>query len=65
MTLNLIETLKTSIYRPKHTKHIKTHDQIYNIFIFVKIHIPPKVKKKTTTHTAFYGDLYSIIYISC
>ena len=29
MTLNLIQTLKTSIYNPKHIKDIKIHDQIF------------------------------------
>ena len=30
MTLNLIETLKTSIYNPKHTKNTKIHFELLN-----------------------------------
>ena len=36
MTLNLIGTLKTSIYRPKHTKHAKTYFKLFEIHIFQK-----------------------------
>ena len=32
MTVNLIETLKTSIYTPKHPQNTKIHDHIYKKF---------------------------------
>ena len=32
MTLDLIETLKTSLFTPKHTKHTKMHDTVFNTF---------------------------------
>ena len=39
MTMNLIETLKTSIYRPKHTKNTKIH-----VIFHFKKHIFKKFK---------------------
>ena len=36
MTLNHIETLKTSIYIVEHTRNIKIHDQIHNNFKMFK-----------------------------
>ena len=32
MALNLIETLKTSIYSPKNTKSMKIHFKFFNFF---------------------------------
>ena len=52
MTLNLIETLTTSICSPKHTKNTNIHNQIY------KNNKHSKFKK-----SALYPDFYSIIYI--
>ena len=49
MTLNLIETLKTSIDNPKHTQNTKTH---------FKNDIFPKILK-----IGLYADVYSINYV--
>ena len=62
MTLNLIETLKTSIYNPKHTKNTQTPFHFSKVSKHTKIHIFPKDIFKTS---ALYGDSYSIIYILC
>ena len=63
MTLNLIDTLKTSIYRPKHTKHTKIHFKfsilnICQLFQFFKNLYLKNVKFK---NSAFHDDLYGII----
>ena len=59
MTLNLIETLKPSIYNPKDTNNTKIHLIFFNIFknqYFPKI----QVKKKS----AFYDDFIALfIYV--
>ena len=47
MTLNVIETLKTSIYVSKHTKSTKTH------FIFCKI-----IRKISSKESAFFADFH-------
>ena len=59
MTLHPIETLKTSIYSPKHTKNTKIH------IILSKLKKQKSyVSKKTSSkQSAFYADLYSVIYI--
>ena len=55
MTLNLIETLKTSIYNPKHTKNMKPH-VIFNLFkTFVNPYSPTK---KTSKISACFADLH-------
>ena len=57
MTLNLIETLKTSIYSPKHTENMKIHIIVY---FLSNIHI---LQTSMLKKTALYADLYGIIYI--
>ena len=55
--MNLIETLKTSIYSPKNINNTKNDLNI------------PKTKKNVqqmgSNTSAFYADLYGIIYILC
>ena len=50
MTANQIETLKTSIYNPKHIKHTKIHFDIKNI-IFRKF----MLKQNSALYVDFYG----------
>ena len=57
MSLDLIETLKTPIYNPKHTKDTKIHFNFFKMFKISKIHIFKKRK------SALYADVYGIIYI--
>ena len=45
MTLNLIETPKTSKYSPKHTKNIKMHDHFFKMFKKNEINIFKKNNK--------------------
>ena len=60
MTLNLIETLKTSIYIPKHTKNTKIHFQY-----FKKIEHPHFSNTFDSKESALYAVFfYCIIYIS-
>ena len=61
MTLNLIETLKPSIYDPKHTNNTKVH---YYLFLRKNetSYFPPK--KQNKTKPALYADIYSMIYIA-
>ena len=61
MILNLIQTLKTSIYNTKHTKNTKTHVIFQNVQK-VKNQYFPKNNSKTS---AVYADLYGIIHILC
>ena len=63
MTLNLIETLKTLICSPRHTKNTKIHDQNEIVFKKSKIHI--KKKEFKFENSAFHADLYGISYILC
>ena len=54
MTLNLIESFKTSIYSPAHTKHTKIHNQLYkkqkSIFS----------KTISSKQSAFYADFTAL-----
>ena len=61
MTFNLIQTLTTSIYSVKHIKITTTHI-IFKIPFFWggKTYLP---QKQVQNKSAFYADLYSIIYI--
>ena len=54
MTLNLIETLKTSICIPKHTKNTKMHDH----FLENKKHIFQKIKSKNQRCLLFCLAIY-------
>ena len=56
MTLNLIETLKTSIYNPKHTKNTKIHFQHFKRFNFFK---NPYFSKITSSlKSTFFADVH-------
>ena len=59
MTLNLIETFKTSIYNPKHTRNMKTL-VIYQSFQNVQ---NPYFQQIKFENLRLYADLYGIIYI--
>ena len=59
MTRNLKETLETSIYTPKHTKTTKSDFILFLLFSKIK----EKSKKLSSKISAFYPDLYDIIYI--
>ena len=50
MSLNHIETLKTSIYNPKHTKNTKTH---FNFFQNTKFRNHYSSKKEVQTNQSF------------
>ena len=52
MTQNLIETFKTSIYNPKHTKYMQIRGIIY-FSKFSKLHIPPKI---SSSKSVFYEE---------
>ena len=60
MTLNLIETLKTSICNSKHTNITKIHFR--NIFYIFKNQY---LQKLQVQKSVFYADLYDIISILC
>ena len=51
MTLNVIETFKTSIYNPKHTNNTKIHYQNYKNSNFPKNTIFQKKKRKEEGQT--------------
>ena len=55
MTLNLIDSLKTSIYSPTHTKNTKIYFEIFKVFEESKIHSfkSPKLKK-----SALFADVH-------
>ena len=57
MTVNLIETLKTSMYSPKHTNNTETRFQFFKKVKLFKKHISPLPPK------TFHADLYGIVYI--
>ena len=63
MTLDLIETLRTSIYNPKHTKNTKIHFNFLKKFTCFKN--PYFSKVSNSKQSAFYADLYGIVYILC
>ena len=60
LTVNLIETLKTSFFNTKHTKHTKLHCRKY----FSKKSIFPKVRhpNELEVYVRFYGTT-NILYI--
>ena len=63
MTLNPIETLKTSIHCPNDTQNTKIHLFTNFSFVFVsKLHIFKKIK---FTKTEVYADFYDINSILC
>ena len=57
MTLNLIETFKTLICNPKHTKYTKLHSNIFKRK--TKKHLFQKYSNKS----AVYADLYGTFNI--
>ena len=58
MSLNLIETLETSIYSPKHTKNTKTHFEFLKKFKNLKIYIfSQKISSKITAFHAISNAL--------
>ena len=66
MTLNLIETVKTSIYSPKHTKNTKIHF-MFSMFKKLSKSIFPnknKFKNKTVFYAVFFLHyLYFVFFI--
>ena len=57
MTQNVIETLKTSIYSPKHTQNT-----FQNFILFKKEENKPYFEKKQVkTKSAFYANLYTLL----
>ena len=55
MVLNLIETLNTSIYNPKHTNNTKIHFQKFKFSIFQKSIIS---KILSSNKSVFYADVH-------
>ena len=68
MSLNLLETPKTSIYDPKHTKNTKTNFEtliqiIYLFFPNLPSFLIFKGKNNQKSKSSeFYADLYGILY---
>ena len=64
MTPNLIETLKASIYSPKHTQNKKVHVSFVNLFkTFENPYFQQNKKTKNIQRVVFI--FYSIIHILC
>ena len=63
MTLNLTETLKTSIYSPKHIQNIKIHFQFFkSVKIFQESYFS---KFPSSKKSALYAVFYGILCILC
>ena len=63
MTSKLIETLKTSIYNPKHIKNNKIHNCSSQFSKTTKLHIFPPPQKEGSNISAFYAIfLWHYIY---
>ena len=58
MTLKLIETLKTSIYRHTHTSNTKIPLTIFKTFNFLNYIFFEKGKDKVKNQSACYADSY-------
>ena len=65
MTLNLIETLKTSIYSPKHTKHMKIHSNILKNFKHFKNPHFQTFKGRTNQRSMLNFMASFIFYVEC